>query len=69
MNNGHGVIFEYTSGGTYTVLHDFCVLASCTDGATGIGGLITDGNGHFYGMTANGGAGVGGVVFELSLPN
>jgi uncharacterized repeat protein (TIGR03803 family) len=69
MNNGHGVIFEYTSGGTYTVLHDFCALANCTDGATGIGGLITDGNGHFYGMTANGGAGVGGVVFELSLPN
>jgi uncharacterized repeat protein (TIGR03803 family) len=36
------------------------------DGAFPEGGLVSDGQGHFYGTAADGGTGGAGVVFELS---
>jgi len=80
---GAGVIFEYTSGGSFAVVHQFCAETNCTDGGTPAEGLVTDGAGHFFGTTALGGvapstptngnaplppAGGGGVLYELSLP-
>ena len=30
--SGAGVIFEYSSGGSFTVVHNFCGEADCADG-------------------------------------
>jgi hypothetical protein len=67
---GAGVIFEYSSGGNYSVLHNFCAQADCTDGGVPSSGLTTDGNGNFFGTTAFGGVPFStgaGSVYELSL--
>ena len=69
---GGGVLFEYSSGGTYSVLHNFCSETNCTDGGTPDEGLVRDGNGNFFGTTALGGPvdhnpnGLG-VAYELSF--
>jgi uncharacterized repeat protein (TIGR03803 family) len=63
-----GTVFKLTpnSDGTWTesVLHSF----SGPDGGTPYAGLIFDAAGNLYGTTSSGGAGGGGVVFELT-PN
>ena len=60
-----GVVYKLApgSGGawTYSVLHSF----SGTDGNTPLANL-TYYNGNFYGTTASGGTGGGGVVFEIT---
>ncbi len=71
-----GVVFKLTqSGGNWeeSVVHDFCGLSDCTDGAAGWSGLALDGSGHLLGAAVNGGghdgdtsnAG-GGLVFSLN---
>lgn len=58
-----------------TVLHNFCNMANCTDGAVGTGRLLIDASGNLFGETSFGGADGGtacsggtpkgcGVVFE-----
>jgi len=46
---GGGVVYEYTSDGTYEVLYNFCSLAKCVDGANPSSGMIMDGSGILYG--------------------
>jgi hypothetical protein len=53
---------------TESVLHNFCSLPSCADGAFPEAGLIIDAAGNLYGTTTSGGAHVSGTVFEL-VPN
>jgi uncharacterized repeat protein (TIGR03803 family) len=64
-----GVVFRLTFNGASwdeTILHAFCSLKNCRDGAGPYGGLIVDATGNLYGMTLNGGRFNGGTVFELS---
>jgi uncharacterized repeat protein (TIGR03803 family) len=61
-----GTVFRLTSGGTYTVLHNFCSATACSDGYSPVGDLIRDGSGNLYGTTYIGGAHNGGVVFKLA---
>jgi uncharacterized repeat protein (TIGR03803 family) len=53
---GCGTAFRLTPEGTLTVLHNFCSLASCADGANP-GGLVPSSNGNIYGTTEGGGTG------------
>lgn len=52
---------------TFKVLHDFCSVRLCNDGANPQSSLIIDGNGTLYGTTTGGGGEPdgGGVVFAL----
>jgi len=51
-----GVVFKITPAGKFTVLYNFCSLASCTDGSNPYGGLVQATDGNFYGTTLAGGA-------------
>ncbi|MGA7384143.1 MAG: choice-of-anchor tandem repeat GloVer-containing protein [Methylocella sp.] len=64
---GCGVVFKLSPGGTETVLHAFCSLPGCGDGAYPTAGLIADSAGNLYG-TASGDdpSRMGGVVFKLA---
>jgi uncharacterized repeat protein (TIGR03803 family) len=65
--NGEGTIYRITTSGGLTVLHSFCALKDCNDGAQPMGPILqaTDGNlyGTTYGIRGAGGA----VVYKLSL--
>jgi len=65
-----GVAFQLTphAGGTWSekVLHSFCSLQNCADGAYPFSGLIFDAAGNLYSTTANGGISANGTVFRLS---
>jgi uncharacterized repeat protein (TIGR03803 family) len=71
-----GLLYKLAAG-TYkgTVLHNFCNMANCVDGAVGAGRLLIDAVGNLFGETTYGGAHGGkacsggeppgcGVVFE-----
>ena len=69
-----GTVFELvysrdpaTGQATYTekILHSFCAVLACADGANPAAGLIMDAAGNLYGTTQNGGTYNGGTVFEL----
>jgi uncharacterized repeat protein (TIGR03803 family) len=61
-----GVVYEYSSAGTFSVRYNFCLLTNCTDGAEPIGGLAIDGSGRLFGTTSSGGFGHNdGVAFLL----
>jgi uncharacterized repeat protein (TIGR03803 family) len=67
----YGMAFELapTSKGTWaeTILHSFCSLAGCRDGANPDASLIFDSTGkNLYGTTEAGGTGSYGIAFELS---
>jgi uncharacterized repeat protein (TIGR03803 family) len=66
---GCGTVFKLTpaSGGGWTesVIYSFCAKGNSSDGAFPTGKLIFDASGNLYGVTAQGGAHVGGVVFQL----
>jgi uncharacterized repeat protein (TIGR03803 family) len=57
-----GTAFQVTTNGRLTTLANF----SLTNGANPYGRLTTDADGNFYGTTANGGNGGGGVIFRLN---
>ena len=67
--SGGGVVFELSPNGDgswkESVLHAFCSLKNCHDGANPLDALIFDKAGNLYGTAEGGGAG-SGVVFELS---
>jgi uncharacterized repeat protein (TIGR03803 family) len=61
-----GTIFKL-KGSTETVLHSFCSLAGCADGANPAGGLVIDPSGKLLGTTENVVNGpTGGTVFQLN---
>jgi uncharacterized repeat protein (TIGR03803 family) len=76
--HGYGTVFQLVPGsnGTWTenVLHSFCALSGCADGAWPFGDLVIDADGNLYGTTLSGGAysngncslGRCGTVFELT---
>jgi uncharacterized repeat protein (TIGR03803 family) len=65
---GAGTVFEVTAGGTETVLHSFeGGLYNFRDGIEPFGGgLLLDASGNLYGVTLDGGANNGGVVFKMT---
>jgi uncharacterized repeat protein (TIGR03803 family) len=62
---GNGTVFELTQHGQ-KVLHHFCILTSCDDGSTPLGGLLRA-SGNLYGTTEAGGRHGSGTAFELIL--
>jgi uncharacterized repeat protein (TIGR03803 family) len=62
---GHGVVYEMTSAGTYNVRYDFCSQPACADGWKA-NQLVADASGNLYGTTAVGGDYDYGTVFELT---
>jgi uncharacterized repeat protein (TIGR03803 family) len=65
---GAGTVFELTpsAGGSWTetTLHTFGL--EFTDGSTPAGGLTSDGKGHLYGTTSQGGEDYAGTVYRLT---
>jgi uncharacterized repeat protein (TIGR03803 family) len=65
-----GIVFKLTpeSNGKWTekVLHSFCSLSGCADGAYPLDTLTFDAVGNWYGTTASGGASGQGTVFEIT---
>ena len=64
--DGLGSIFKLSpsnNGWVESTLYDF---QGGSDGQFAVAGLITDPAGNFYGATSNGGAGNGGVVYQLA---
>ena len=53
--NGYGTVYEITPSGTLAVLHSFCSLTYCVDGANPVGTLVQASNGDLYGTTQTGG--------------
>jgi len=56
---------------TERVLHSFCSMSDCADGAYPVSDLIQDANGNLYGTTTSGGGGLCpsygcGTVFEIT---
>jgi uncharacterized repeat protein (TIGR03803 family) len=62
-DNYDGAIFEITSEGLLTPLHQF---AGKPDGANPLSALVLGTNGNFYGTTAYGGASGYGTVFQMT---
>lgn len=63
-----GTVVEFVPDGrkwTYKRLYSFCAQAECADGFGPQARLIVDTAGNLYGTTFAGGAGGGGVIFEL----
>lgn len=49
---GHGTLFKITTGGAFTLLHEFTI----THGANPVAGLVRGNDGNFYGTTSYGGS-------------
>ncbi|MBV9760035.1 MAG: hypothetical protein JO340_05680 [Acidobacteriaceae bacterium] len=70
VTSGAGVLYKLTASGQETVLHNFCSLADCADGALPSGSLVLDSEGNLYGTTIDGGPNGGvssgsGVVYKV----
>jgi len=67
-----GTVFKLTPRShhfpTETVIHNFCSLLGCADGALPEAGLVIDAAGDLFGTTDSGGDHSSGTVFEL-IPN
>ena len=63
--NKDGTVFEITTSGTLTTLHNFNHL-SPIDGAQPYGGLIQARDGNLYGTTNRGGSHNVGIVFRIT---
>ena len=66
LSQGCGALVQIASGGSYSVLYNFCGQSNCSDGTGPRAGMIMDGSGHLFGVTESGGGGGGssGTVFE-----
>ncbi len=59
-----GALFEW-NGSKFQVVHSFCTVAGCTDGAFPSGNLVSGAGGELFGTAQSGGTkGGGGVVYE-----
>jgi uncharacterized repeat protein (TIGR03803 family) len=54
-NGFDGVVFKISPTGNFSVLHSFCSLFGCADGATPYSALVQATDGNFYGTTYYGG--------------
>ena len=61
---GAGTVFELSSKGKETVLHDF--TPQTLDGGAPTSGLIFDAKGNLYGTTSTGGSNFQGTVYKVS---
>jgi uncharacterized repeat protein (TIGR03803 family) len=61
-----GAVVEITPSGIVTVLHGFCALEACPDGASPYAGLFQAADGDFYGTTTQGGKYGQGTVFRMT---
>jgi uncharacterized repeat protein (TIGR03803 family) len=66
LGPGCGTIFEITPAGKLTVLHSFCSLPHCVDGAVPVAGLVLGSDGNFYGAASKGGQFLRGTVFKIT---
>jgi uncharacterized repeat protein (TIGR03803 family) len=65
-SGGFGTVFEVTTAGKLTTIHNFCSLPLCADGAQPQTGLLLATNGSFYGVANAGGAYGYGTVFKIT---
>jgi uncharacterized repeat protein (TIGR03803 family) len=63
--NGDGTVFQFTTGGTLTTIHNFNHF-SPIDGAQPYGGLIQARDGYLYGTTNRGGSHNVGIVYRIT---
>jgi uncharacterized repeat protein (TIGR03803 family) len=56
-----GTVFQLTPSGKLTMLHSFCTVANCPDGASPTGALVQGPDGGLYGTTFD-----PGTVFEIT---
>jgi uncharacterized repeat protein (TIGR03803 family) len=61
-----GTVFDITTSGTLTTLHDFCSQTGCTDGNAPTSALVQAPDGNFYGTTYQGGTNGRGNFFKIS---
>lgn len=61
--NNLGIVYQLTSAGTFTVLHQF---SGGAQGANPWAGLVQGGDGNFYGVTQNGGTNHQGTAFLIT---
>ena len=74
-NGSAGTVFQLTSAGTLTTLHDFCTVTNgshaCLDGSMEPdhqGAALVQGcDGNFYGVTPQGGGQGDGVVYKIDM--
>jgi len=63
--DGYGTLYEYSAGGTFTVLHNFA--GGSTDGGYCYGTVARDGKGNLYGACGYGGSNsYYGVIWKVS---
>ena len=61
-----GTLFEITPAGAHVIVHNFCSIQDCPDGAHPQG-VILGSDGNFYGTTSDGGAsGFYGSIFKVT---
>jgi uncharacterized repeat protein (TIGR03803 family) len=70
-SEGCGTIFKVAPNGVLTLLHSFCDLPNCPDGAIPYGGLMEATDGNFYGATGYGGGSSAcyfgcGTIFKIT---
>jgi uncharacterized repeat protein (TIGR03803 family) len=61
-----GTIFKLTPSGVLTTLYSFCSQPACSDGAVPATKLLQGKDGHFYGLTIQGGTNGTGTFFRLT---
>jgi uncharacterized repeat protein (TIGR03803 family) len=64
---GPGTVFEISSSGKLTTIHDFCSETNCDDGQGPVAGPVQGTSGKIYGTTTFGGAYDDGTFFSLAL--
>jgi uncharacterized repeat protein (TIGR03803 family) len=64
---GEGIIYRMTLSGTFSVIHRFCQIGRCTDGAYPLGGLTQGTNGNLYGTTTNADGYTEGTIYKITL--
>jgi uncharacterized repeat protein (TIGR03803 family) len=65
-DNNRGIVFALDSKGKETVLHSFCSVSGCIDGADPVAPLAMDKSGTLYGTTPLGGKQQSGTVFSVT---
>ena len=61
--NSGGTLWEYSHGGTFSVLHSF---GSTTDGSSPVASVALDSSGNLYGTSCTGGSNSGGTLWKYS---